>query len=152
VLGKGDPGHRHAALGVLQRVPVLDLDPQHELARRVEGPDVGALEVLLLTDPPHPGRELVAAPAPQALAEDVRPLFVYRIARGPHESLNRLRVPGAHEVDAVCSLGERLLDHPGPGEHAIGVEPEERQHHDHGGRAVAARRWPPLDEPPHELT
>jgi len=88
----GEPHTRHgrARLGVLERVPIFDLQADQQLTVRVQGPWISETLILLLGDPPDPRGKPLSAVTPQTLVD---PLCFGRVGipGSLHEDLHDLR-------------------------------------------------------------
>ena len=91
MLGEGDAGNGRGDVCLIERVSVLDLDPQQQLAFGVERPRVGTSQILLSVKTPDVRRVALTTAAPQPFFEPVADgLNMKGIARRLHEDPGRL--------------------------------------------------------------
>ena len=101
-LGEGQPRHGQARLDIGERPPVLDLEPEQQLAVGVERPDDRARAVLLPGQAPDLGRpRLPAAAAPALVQPRADADRLVRVAGRLDEGLDRARRLGVAEQQAV---------------------------------------------------
>ena len=150
-LGERDPRDPCRALHVGERARVLDLDPEQQLAVRVERPGIRSGEVLVDRDPPDLRRTDLAAVSAAPGTEIGAGARGEGVARRLHERAYRFRRFGMAQKQAVDAGGEHLLDHPSIRADRLLVRPVHRERHDHCGCPVPAPRGTAVGEPMHEL-
>ena len=130
-LRERDPRHARRLLGPFEGAAVLDLQADKQFAVRVQGPGIGALQVLVRRDTPDPcGRDLAAGPAPSAPEAELH---------GLDEGFDGLRGLGVAQQQTVHAAGEQLAHLPRVRAHDVGGGALDGQFDDHGGHRVGCR-------------